>query len=101
MAPLPKEGQERSPTSNSRIYYDGDREEGARFRFAALSELDERYDVQIYGNLPLYVRTEVLRGRVLHCPDERFLYDVAYRTIREFDAFKHRLYDYIGKQAIV
>ncbi len=72
MAPLPKDGQERV-----------------------------RYDVQIYGNLPLYVRTEVLRGRVLYCPDERFLYDVAYRTIREFDAFKHRLYDYIGKQAIV
>ncbi|MDN5339345.1 MAG: uncharacterized protein PWQ30_454 [Euryarchaeota archaeon] len=81
------------------IYYDGDREEAARFRFAALSELtDDRYDIQIFSHLPLYLRTEVLRGKVVYCPDERFLYDVAYRTIREFDDFKHRLYDYIGKE---
>lgn len=84
------------------IYYDGDREEGERFRFFALSELcDDRYDIQVFGDLPLYVRMEVLRGRVVSCPDERFLYDVALETIREFDAFKHRLYDYIGKEAIV
>ncbi|MCM2465541.1 nucleotidyltransferase domain-containing protein [Methanoculleus oceani] len=84
------------------IYYDGDREEAARFRFAALSELpDDRYDIQIFSLLPLYVRTEVLRGKVIYCPDERFLYDVAYQTIREFDDFKHRLYDYIGKEAMV
>ncbi|MGC9434978.1 MAG: nucleotidyltransferase domain-containing protein [Methanomicrobiales archaeon] len=84
------------------IYYDGSPEEGERFRFLALCELfDDRYDIQIFGNLPLSVRMEVLRGRIVYCPDERFLYDVAYRTIREFDAFKHRLYDYIGKQAMV
>ena len=83
------------------IYYDGDHEEAARFRFTALSELfDDRYDIQIFSHLPLYVRTEVLRGKVIYCPDERFLYDVAYRTIREFDDFKHRLYDYIGKEAM-
>jgi hypothetical protein len=39
--------------------------------------------------------------RVVYRPGERFLYDVAYRTIQEFDAFKHQLYDYIDKQAIV
>ena len=44
---------------------------------------------------------EVLHGRVLYCPDERFVYDTALETIREFDAFKHRLYDYIGTRAIV
>ncbi|WP_292489755.1 nucleotidyltransferase domain-containing protein [Methanoculleus sp. 10] len=83
------------------IYYDADREEAARFRFAALSELcDDRYDIQIFAHLPLYVRTEVLRGKVIYCPDEQFLYDVAYRTIREFDDFKHRLYDYIGKETM-
>lgn len=83
------------------VYYDGDREEAARFRFAALSELaDDRYDIQIFSHLPLYVRTEILRGKVVYCPDERFLYEIAYRTIREFDDFKHRLYDYIGKEAM-
>ncbi|PKL57775.1 MAG: nucleotidyltransferase domain-containing protein [Methanomicrobiales archaeon HGW-Methanomicrobiales-5] len=84
------------------IYYDGGREEAGRFRFAALSELsDDRYDIQIFTHLPLYVQIEVLRGRVLYCPDERFLYDIAYQTIRDFDDFKHRLYDYIGKEAMV
>lgn len=84
------------------IYYDAGREEAARFRFAALSDLpDDRYDIQIFSHLPLYVRTEVLRGKAIHCPDERFLYDVAYPTIREFDDFKHRLYNYIGKEATV
>ena len=83
------------------VYYDGDHEEAARFRFSALSELcDDRYDIQIFSHLPLYVRTEVLRGKVIYCPDERFLYDLAYQTIREFDDFKHRLYDYIGKEAM-
>ncbi len=81
------------------VYYDGDREEAGWFRFAALSELcDDHYDIQIFSHLPLYVRTEVLRGEVIYCTDERFLYDIAYQTIREFDDFKHRLYDYIGKE---
>ena len=81
------------------VYYDGNREEAGRFRFTVLSELaGDHYDIQIFAHLPLYIRTEVLRGEVLYCPDERFLYDVAYRTIREFDDFKHRLYDYIGKE---
>ena len=83
------------------VYYNGERDEAARFRFAALSELaDDRYDIQIFSRLPLYLRTDVLRGKVIYCPDERFLYDVAYRTIREFDDFKHRLYDYIGKETM-
>lgn len=83
------------------VYYDGNHEEAARFRFAALSELaDDRYDIQIFSHLPLYVRTEALRGKVVYCTDERFLYDVAYRTIREFDDFKPRLYDYIGKEVM-
>ena len=83
------------------IWYAGTPEEGQEFRFAALSLLcDDRYDIQIFGNLPLYVRKEVLRGRVLYCPDERFLYDIALETIREYDDFKHRLDDYLGIRAI-
>ncbi len=83
------------------VFFDGDPAEASRFRFNALAELfSDRYDLQIFQQLPLYVRVEVLRGRVLYCPDERFLYDVAVETIREFDAFKHRLYDYIGEQAM-
>jgi len=47
------------------------------------------------------VRVEVLRGKVLYCPDEQFLYDCALETIRELYAFRHWLYDYIGEQAML
>lgn len=83
------------------IYYDGSEEDAARFRFTVLSELGgDRYDVQLFQQLPLYVRVEVLQGELIYCADTRFVYDVAGETIKEFESFKHRFYDYIGEQAI-
>jgi len=83
------------------IYYDGSIEESSRFRFGVLSEVfDDTYDIQIFQLLPLYVRREVLKGEVLYCKDNQFLYEVALDTIRNFEAFKHRFYDYIGERAI-
>lgn len=83
------------------IYYDGEPAEASEFRFKVISELfEDIYDVQIYQQLPLYVRIEVLKGEVLYFEDKRFLYEKAYETINDFDEFKHRFYDYIGKQAI-
>ena len=83
------------------IGYDGDEEEASRFRYDILSELfADKYDVQIFQLLPLYVKKEVLKGEVLYCRDKRELYDIAYQSVREFDDFKHRYYDYIGKEAI-
>ena len=83
------------------IYYEGTPEEASRFRFTVLAELfDEAYDVQIYQLLPLYVRKEVLKGRVVYCKDTRFLYEIARETIKDFEAFKRRFYDYIGEEAL-
>lgn len=83
------------------IGYDGDREEASGFRFRALSALrGDRYDIQIFQQLPLYIRVRVLKGRVVYAPDERFLYDIAYATIRDFADFAQRYYDYIGERAI-
>lgn len=84
------------------LWYDGDTTEAERFRFACIKEVsDARIDIQIFSHLPLYIRIEVIRGRLLYAKDMRFAYEVAYRTIREFDRFKHRFYDYIGKEAMV
>ncbi|KUK67968.1 MAG: DNA polymerase beta subunit [Methanomicrobiales archaeon 53_19] len=84
------------------LWYDGDTTEAERFRCACIKELsDSGFDLQIFSHLPLYIRIEVIRGRLLYAQDMRFVYDVAYRTIREFDDFKHRFYDYIGKEAMV
>jgi len=73
-----------------------------RFRFACINDLsDFRYDIQIFSHLPLYIRIEVIRGRLLYAKDLLFVYDTAYHTIKEFDSFKHRFYDYIGKEGMV
>jgi hypothetical protein len=50
--------------------------------------------------LPLYVRVEVLKGTLLYAPELVFIYDTATWTLREFDDFKHRLYDYTGQETI-
>jgi predicted nucleotidyltransferase len=82
------------------VYYD-DESSASDFRLKVLSELfDDIYDIKIFQQLPLYVRIEVLKGEILYCDDRRFLYDKAYETIKEFDYFKHRYYDYIGAEAI-
>mgnify|MGYP002390988263 CR=1 FL=1 len=84
------------------VYYDGNREDAAQFRHAVLSELPGLlYDIQVFQLLPLYVRVETLRGIPVFVRNERFLYETATRTIREFEDFKHRLDDYTGKAPIV
>ena len=83
------------------IYYEGDSEEMSDFRLRALAELfDDVYDLQIFQQLPLYVKVEVLKGEVLYCKDRRFLYETAIRTIKDFEGFKRRFYDYIGLEEI-
>lgn len=93
---------EKRMTANSDIdlcmYYDGDREEAGRFRHKILSLLSGTlFDIQIFQQLPLYVRVEALKGIPVYTRDTRFLYDKATETIRDFDDFKHRLYDYTGQ----
>ena len=84
-----------------RFRYDRDITEAAQFRHAALSRLPgSNYDIQIFGQLPLYVRIEVLKGTPVFIRNPEFLYETANRTLRDFDDFKHRLYDYTGHEAI-
>ena len=82
------------------VYYDGDEREAFKFRALVLGHLPEEYDVQVFQLLPLQVRRECLRGKVLFCRDETFLYDLAYRTIEEWEDFKRYYYDYLGLEAI-
>jgi predicted nucleotidyltransferase len=83
------------------IYFAGDRARAAKFRHKVLSRLPgTRYDIQVFQNLPLYVRVEVLKGTPVFVRDTRFLYETATETIRDFSDFKHRLHDYTGQAAI-
>ena len=63
-----------------------------------LKEFD--LDIQIYQQLPLYIRRRVLKeGQVLFCRDEERLYELAFRTIQEFEDFKHIYYGYLEEVA--
>jgi uncharacterized protein len=53
-------------------------------------------DVQVFQQLPLYIRQRVLRdGRVLFVRDEDQLYEVAFRTIQAFEDFRPRYEAYL------
>jgi len=46
-------------------------------------------DIQVFQQLPLYIRVRVLReGKSLFCRDEDLLYDLSFSTVREFEYFK-------------
>lgn len=74
--------------------------ERSAFRLNVLSKLPKEFDVQIFEQLPVYVRKEVLKGKAIFCSDENYLYEAAFSTIREFEDFKRHFYDYIGQEAI-
>lgn len=83
------------------VYYDDEVDCASEFRLKVLSELfDDIYDIKIFQQMPVFVRVEVLKGKVLYCDNRQFLYDKAYETIKEFDSFKRIYYDYIGAEPI-
>ena len=53
-------------------------------------------DVKIFQALPLYVRHRVLKeGHALLVKDEDALYELAFRTAKEFEDFKHIYREYL------
>lgn len=57
-------------------------------------------DVVVFQQLPLHVRSRVLKeGRVLFVRDEDALYELAIRTARAFEAFRHIQRRYLDEVA--
>lgn len=77
------------------VYYEGDEKQRFKFRIKLSAKLPESFDVQVFQDLPLYVRIEVLKGEVIYSKDVSLVYEKAYETIRRFDDFKRYYYDYI------
>ena len=66
--------------------------------------LGDKFDVQIFQDLPLYIRKEVLKGEVLYQKDVDFLYETAIDTVKEYGLFKRYLdayYEEVEKNGIV
>ena len=76
------------------VYYDGGKKE--RFNFRVYVSSNKLFDVHTFQDLPLYVRKEVLKGKIIYAKDTGFVYDIAYETIKAFEDFKRYYYDYIG-----
>ena len=83
------------------IYYEGPENKAFGFRLKVLSKLgNDKYDVKIFQQLPLYIRKEVLKGILVYTNDFNFVHETAINTIKEFDDFKRYYYDYIGLEMI-
>jgi len=85
------------------VYYgDGNREDmkSFKFRLKLLSKLSNHFDVTIFQDLPLYVRINVLKGKLIYFKNIDFVYEIAYDTIQRFEDFKKGYYDYINVEKI-
>ena len=69
----------------------------SRIRFEYLSAIDpEKIDIQIFQQLPIYVKKRVLEeGELKYRRDRAKLYELAYRTIQEYERFAPRLREYL------
>ncbi|MBI2452068.1 nucleotidyltransferase domain-containing protein [Candidatus Pacearchaeota archaeon] len=75
------------------VYYEGNDKD--RFKFMLNANFNIRFDAKVFQDLPLFIKKEVFRGKVIYAKDITFVYDIAYKTIKEFSYFKKYYYDYI------
>lgn len=53
-------------------------------------------DIQIFQQLPLYIRIRILKeGKILFCGNTGLLYDTAFAAIKEFEDYKHVYKSYL------
>lgn len=67
--------------------------ERMRARMRILGKLPEYYDVQIFEDLPLYMKKSVLAGKLIHCRSQPHLIQRALNVIAEYEDFEP-IYNY-------
>ena len=71
---------------------------GANKQSEYLAKVD--VDLAVFQHLPLHIRSRVLKeGKVLFVRDEDALYDLAVRTARAFEGFRHIHRQYLDQVA--
>ena len=77
------------------LYYDiADEREMYDLLFLISGSVPDKYDIHMFQLLPLYVRIEVFKGKLIYADDKGFVHDVAWETIKEYNDFEPR-YKYI------
>ncbi len=64
-----------------------------------LSNINDIFDVHIFQDLPLYIRFDVLKGKIVYHKNKD-IYDIFKNTIDEFEDFKRGYYDIINFEKI-
>ena len=66
-------------------------------RMEYLSHFGDKYDIQIFAELPLYVRANVMKeGRILLDKNYHALFDIYRETIQAYDLFKLHFDTFLG-----
>lgn len=76
------------------LFYEGNDLERFKFRAMVSGELSDKVDIQIFQDLPLTVKKEVIGGKVLYYKDYQFIFDEVMKVIKEFDSFSKYYSEY-------
>ncbi len=61
----------------------------SKIRLKFLRKTQEKIDIQIFQQLPLYIRIRIFKeNKMLYCKNEDKMYEIAFKTIKEFGFFK-------------
>jgi len=61
-------------------------------------EVNENIDVQIFQQLPMYIRMRILKeGKIIFVKDMPSLYDLAFLTIKEYNLYEKYYENYLSK----
>lgn len=78
------------------VYIEAGKDDRFRVRMKIQGSLEDRFDVQMFQDLPVYVRMEVLKGKVLFSRDMGQLNDIAYSTFKDYNLFEPSYKLYLG-----
>ena len=87
--------QKKTPMSDIdiAIFYEGDKKERFDFRMKLLGFAKDKYDIQTFQDLPLYLRAEILKkGKIIFIKESKKVSSIAIETIREYESFR-KYYD--------
>ena len=83
------------------VFHSGDKRERFQFRMKILGRIGNKFDIQTYQDLPLYVQNEILSsGEVLYFREYKEIFDTFMKTIREYGDFKPRLELYYSNMGV-
>lgn len=71
--------------------------EMSKIRLKYLSKFGSDFDIHIFQQLPVYIKTRVLKeGKFILNKNEDKVYEIAFQTMKEFGFYKKIYYNYIN-----